>query len=298
MRITVFTPAYNRAYIIEELYHSLQRQSFKDFEWLVIDDGSADGTTQLFDRILKEDNFFPVRYFRSENGGKHRAINRGVKLAEGELFFIVDSDDYLTDNALELADRIEKSIPDDEKRSFAGVCGLRGKSADLMHGSTFTGSILDITSLEREKHGITGDKAEVFYTELLRQYPFPEFPGEKFITECVVWDRIAADGFKLRFFNEIIYIGDYLSDGLSANVNDLFRNNPKGTELYMTQSTRLGKLTGQVKWDYCLEYFYKYRDKKPFADISGDLGICSFYLFIRLLAKRIINKLAFLGVRQ
>ena len=100
-KITVFTPTYNRAYILENLYRSLQRQTCKTFEWLVVDDGSADNTKELFERWQQEDNFFPIRYVKQENGGKCRAINQGLKLADGELFFTVDSDDYLTDDALE-----------------------------------------------------------------------------------------------------------------------------------------------------------------------------------------------------
>ena len=87
-KITVFTPTYNRAYILENLYRSLQRQSYGDFEWLVVDDGSSDGTEALFDRWRREENPFPIRYVRQENGGKCRAINHGLKLARGELFFL------------------------------------------------------------------------------------------------------------------------------------------------------------------------------------------------------------------
>ena len=78
-KITVFTPTYNRAYIIEDLYRSLQRQTYRDFEWLVVDDGSADNTKELFESWQKEENFFPIQYVRQENGGKCRAINRGLE---------------------------------------------------------------------------------------------------------------------------------------------------------------------------------------------------------------------------
>lgn len=291
MRITVFTPTYNRAYIIEELYHSLQHQTFRDFEWIVIDDGSTDDTAQLFGRILGEDNFFQIHYHRVSNGGKHRAINRGVELAAGELFFIVDSDDHLTDNALEIVDRMEKSIKDDEKHSFAGVCGLRGKNADSIIGTTFDGTVLDITSLEREENGITGDKAEVFYTELLRQYPFPEFPGENFITECVVWDRIAADGLKLRYFNETIYICDYLSDGLSAHIFELNNANPKGYALYISQLVKIGKLRGMGKWQIYYEYYYANRADKTVREMAALLSINPFVLWLRLLGMKIFYRL-------
>src|SRR5690625_3909375 len=100
MRITVFTPTYNRAYIIKKLYFSIQKQTFRDFEWLVLDDGSTDSTKDLFDQWIKEEHDFSIRYYRFENAGKQKEINRALDLAEGELFFTVDSDDLLTENAL------------------------------------------------------------------------------------------------------------------------------------------------------------------------------------------------------
>lgn len=100
--ITIFTPTYNRAYRLPNLYKSLQEQTCKDFEWLVVDDGSTDNTSKLFEQWQAEENSFPIRYFKQPNGGKHRAINRGVKEAKGELFFIVDSDDTLSSNAIRI----------------------------------------------------------------------------------------------------------------------------------------------------------------------------------------------------
>ena len=210
MRITVFTPSYNRGYIIEKLYKSLKAQTYRDFEWIVIDDGSTDNTKDLFDVWKQEDNDFPIIYKRVENGGKHRAINTGVSMARGDLFFIVDSDDYLVEDALATIDEIEKSIPEGEKSSFCGVCGQCGYTEKISIGSTFCGELLDITVLQRERYEIAGDKAEVFYTKILKRYPFPSFEGENFLTEAIVWDRIAYDGYKMRFFNKIIYITNYL----------------------------------------------------------------------------------------
>ena len=92
--ITVFTPTYNRAYIIENLYRSLQNQTTSDFEWLVIDDGSKDNTKELFTNWILENTNFPIRYYKVENGGKHRAINKATDIANGKLFFIVDSVPY------------------------------------------------------------------------------------------------------------------------------------------------------------------------------------------------------------
>lgn len=291
MRITVFTPAYNRGYIIDNLYQSLKRQTFRNFEWIVVDDGSTDNTADLFTGYLSEPNFFPIHYQRVENGGKHRAINLGLPLAKGDLFFIVDSDDYLTDTALETIYQMERSIPDSEKSSFAGVCGLKGFSSQAQVGKTFEGKYLDITTLQRPQYGIAGDKAEVFYTELLRKYPFPEFPGENFITECVVWDKIANDGYKLRFFNEIVYICDYLPDGLSAHSSELFQKTPKGYGLYLHQCALYGKNQGIEKWNSFLRYFYQFRNVLPFREIAQNLHMNPFVLYIRLFFMRVFYKM-------
>lgn len=291
MRITVFTPAYNRGYIIENLFRSLQRQTFEDFEWIIIDDGSTDDTQTRIEQFQAEPNKFSIRYFKVENGGKHRAINLGVQKASGELFFIVDSDDYLTDDALASISAYECTIPAEEKSNYAGVCGQRGYSSQIAIGKTFVGETLDITTLERPVYGITGDKSEVFYTDILKKYPFPEINGEKFITECVVWDKIAADGYKLRFFNRIVMICNYLSDGLTAQGNALFCKNPKGWGLYIAQSVEYGKISGFDRWKSYLDYFYGTRGHLSFRSMAEQLQMNPVRLWIRLFGMRVFYKL-------
>ena len=264
MRFTIFTPTYNRRYIIEKLYKSLKEQIFKDFEWIVIDDGSTDNTEELFSSFLVEDNFFKITYKKVENGGKHRAINKGVQMAQGELFYIVDSDDYLPEDALSIIDEVEKTIPLEQKNEFAGVCGVKAFSKDKIIGTTFEGDFLDITQLERSKYKIEGDKAEVFYTHILKKYPFPEFIGENFITECVVWDKIAFDGYKLRFFNKSVYYADYLPDGLTHNSSKIFINNPKGWGLYIYQCVKHKKIIGMAKWTEIRRYYLSLKNKLKF----------------------------------
>ena len=291
MRFTVFTPTYNRGYIIENLFRSLQRQTFSDFEWVVVDDGSEDDTPTKIAAFQAENPAFPIRYFRVPNGGKHRAINLGVREAAGELFYIVDSDDYVTDDALEAIDAVEKSIVPEEKIFFCGVCGLKGYDSERIIGKTFAGETLDITALERAKCNISGDKAEVFYTALLRRYPFPEYEGENFVTECVVWDKIAADGYKMRFFNHIVMICNYLPDGLSAQGGDLFRRNPKGWGQYIYQSVQFGKTVGFDKWSAYLNYFYAMRGNVPFGEIARNLHVNPVRLWLRLFGMRAFYKL-------
>ncbi len=268
MKITVFTPTYNRGYIISKLYESLRKQSFQDFEWLIIDDGSSDNTEQLVENFLSNNNFFSIVYLKVTNGGKHRAINRAVQMARGELFYIVDSDDFLPDNALELVVKVEESIPVSQKKQYAGVCGIKAYPSNVYVGNTFSGKYLDITMLEREKYDITGDKAEVFYTKILKKFPFPEFQNEKFLTECVVWDKIAYHGYLLRFFNEIVYYCDYLEDGLTKHYDELYSNNPKGYGLYIYQSCKYNKFDDRQKHNEVKKYVRTHYKKINVIELS------------------------------
>lgn len=230
--VTVFTPTYNRAYILGDLYHSLQRQTCMDFEWLIVDDGSADDTKALVASWQGEENPFPIRYIYQENGGKCRAINRGLKEADGRLFFTVDSDDYLTDDAIEKVIRWDGELPADGH--FCGYVGNRGITPTQTPNRLFPGGYLDGTALDRYDQ-VDGERAFVFYTEVHRKYLYPEFPGEKFLTEAVTWDLMAHDGYKMRFYNDIIWIWEYKDDGLTRAGYRVFLENPQGTGLFFRQ---------------------------------------------------------------
>lgn len=230
--VTVFTPTYNRAYILGDLYHSLQRQTCMDFEWLIVDDGSADDTKALVASWQGEENPFPIRCVYQENGGKCRAINRGLKEADGRLFFTVDSDDYLTDDAIEKVIRWDGELPADGH--FCGYAGNMGTALGVTTNRLFPGDYLDGTALNRYDR-VDGERAFVFYTEIHRKYLYPEFPGEKFLTEAVTWDLMAHDGYKMRFYNDIIRIWEYKDDGLTQAGYRVFLENPQGTGLFFRQ---------------------------------------------------------------
>ena len=236
-KITLFTPTYNRAYILETLYRSVQRQTFRDFEWLIVDDGSTDGTEALVESWMAEGNDFPIRYYKQKNGGKCRAINYGLDLAEGELFFIMDSDDYLTDNALERVVYWESTIAD--KPMFMGVVGNRGtsetESPNRPLGAPYRDCNVFVRYPEYTKDVVDGEHAGVWYTELHRQYRYPEFEGENFLTPCVAWNRMANDGYRVRIFDEIIWVCKYLDDGLTRQGNMRFIKNPRGDGLCMRE---------------------------------------------------------------
>lgn len=268
--VTVFTPTYNRAYIIENLYKSLKRQTCKDFEWLVVDDGSTDNTSELFER-WKSEKDFNVRYIKLNNGGKHRAINRGVKEAWGEFFFIVDSDDYLTNNAIERIEEHFLSLKDDS--AFAGVCGLRCFPNGSRIGGDYNFGLLDCTPLDlRFKYKIKGDLAEVIKTTIMKEYPFPEIDNERFCPEAVLFNRIAQK-YKLRYFYEKIYVCDYLSDGLSAKITRIRMRSPKSSMICYSELANY-KVPFCQKLRAAINFWrFSFCSKEPFETKLRRIGI-------------------------
>lgn len=236
-KITLFTPTYNRGYILETLYRSIQRQTYRNFEWIVVDDGSSDNTEELVNQWMKDDNDFPIRYYKQQNGGKCRAINYGLDLAEGELFFIMDSDDYLTDDALEKVVYWEGTIAG--KAEFCGVVGNRGSGPNETPNTPLGVPYLDDNVFMRypeyTDHVVDGERAGVWYTEIHRKYKYPEFEGENFLTPCITWNRMANDGYKVRFFEDVIWVCKYLEDGLTMQGNMRFIKNPAGAGLCLRE---------------------------------------------------------------
>lgn len=229
-KLTIFTPTYNRGYCLNDLYKSLLKQKYNDFEWLIIDDESTDNTDKIVSKWIEE-NKLNIKYIKQKHGGKHRAINKALDIVKGEYFFIVDSDDTLTYNAVEL---IYKWISELNDEKIAGVAGTKiSKDGKIWGGipNIYEKGYIDASNFEREKYKLLGDKAEVFKTEIIKKYKFPEFHNEYFITEDVCYQEIAADGYKMRWYNEPIYICDYLEDGLTnsgANDYNGHKNNFKG----------------------------------------------------------------------
>jgi len=235
MLITVFTPTYNRAYTLSSLYRSLINQSCMDFEWLVIDDGSIDETEQLIAKYIDE-NKLNIRYVKTENAGKHIAINKGVDLAKGELFFIVDSDDQLPKNSIK--DILSNYHKVKEDYSIAGVVGRRGDKLKGVIGSESGFTELVVNALDfRYKHNIVGDMAEVIKTDVLKKYKFPQFGKEKFCPESLVWNRIAQQ-YDFLWFNEIVYYCEYLPDGLTSSIVKIRMKSPKSSMLHYSELSK------------------------------------------------------------
>lgn len=269
--ITVFTPTFNRAYRLNALYESLKRQTSKEFEWIVVDDGSQDNTAEIVSKWQAEENAFLIRYFRKENGGKHTAINLGVEQAHYDWFFIVDSDDYLIDDAVQ---KIHEWIEVVDNPMLAAVSGTKVYPDGQIIGQCYipNGTYTEAKNTERKKRRLEGDKAEVYRTALLRKYPFPLFSGERFLSEDAVWTAIARDGYTIRWYYKPLIVCEYLEDGLTANATKLIFQNFEGYSYCM-------QLELQVKsgltWMQCLcRYINKAKAKGlDISEISKRTGV-------------------------
>lgn len=280
-KITVFTPTYNRAHTLLRLYQSLQQQTFTDFEWLVIDDGSSDDTSVLFEKWLDEENDFPIRYHIKENGGKHTAINFALDRADGDLFFTADSDDYLTADALQKVNNWACTLPKNEK--FCAVVGNWGYSDQETPNTIFKGSWRDANLLERyadfSKNPVDGERAWVFFTAIHKKYKYPEFENEKFITEAVAWNRMGSDGYKMRVYNDIIYIYKFLPNGLTLSGSKIFVENPKGYGLWLREKAQFCNYNYFMKIKMIYSYFTTQRNRLTHKEIAQNIGTSTSVIF-------------------
>jgi len=218
-RISVLTATYQRARTLPRLYASLVAQTGDDFEWVVVDDGSSDGTDELV-RSLQDEAGFPIEYFRQQNQGRHAALNRAVELARGEFCSTIDSDDWYMPEALERMLARWEEIPPERREQFADVEGLRIDPDGEPVCDRFPSDVFDTDGFELVAlHGVEGDKVGMFRTEVLRQFPFPENLGW-YVTPALVGNRIAA-GYATRGVNEVWAYSDYGPGGLTDRKTEL-----------------------------------------------------------------------------
>lgn len=228
-KFTVFTPTYNRAKLLTELYEALKNQTYKNFEWLIIDDGSTDNTEDTVKRFIGE-NILKINYIKKENGGKQRAYNLGVEKARGELFVCIDSDDKYVKEGLEIILKHWEGYSNDYKVAGMGYLSIYPDGKII--GTKFPEESMLSNQFEiYYNNKVSGDKGLMFRTSILKKYKFPEIEGENFITEAVVYNRISRD-YKILYINEKIEIKQYHEDGLSSKYNNLLLKNPLGNSIY------------------------------------------------------------------
>ena len=221
-KITVFTPTYNRAYILPKCYESLNRQTCKDFEWLVIDDGSTDHTKELVAEWRERENGYPIRYIYKENGGLHTGYNTAIANMETELSVCIDSDDSMPEDA------IERILAEWQKVKDSGAAGLVGLDVDQ------TGNLIGKRLPDSELINAAsllcvpgmGDKKYVVRNDLLRTVaPMPVYPGEKNFNPHYLIIKLSKQ-YQFHPVNQCFCLVEYQPDGMTANIWKQYRNSP------------------------------------------------------------------------
>ncbi len=202
---SVFTPTYNRAHTLHRVYGSLKSQTFKNFEWIVVDDGSTDNTRELVNK-WKTEASFPIRYFFQKNNGKHIAINKGVNLAKGKFFIIIDSDDAFVPQSLEKLYFYWNQIPQNQQQYYSGICVLCMTPDGKIVGDKFPFSPFDTRGdVIKYKFKVKGEKWGMIRTEIMKEFPFPEKPLRTLYPELLVWRKISQK-YLTRHINEPLRI--------------------------------------------------------------------------------------------
>jgi glycosyltransferase involved in cell wall biosynthesis len=230
MLFSVVTATYNRSHTIHRVFESLQAQTFKDFEWIVVDDGSTDNTAQIV-RNLRSD--FPIHYEWKPNGGKHTAMNVGVNKAKGYFILFMDSDDRCTPNALMQFHHHWNQIRDPER--FSSLSCLAMWEDGTVIGEMFPDGGIDAFTLKEQlRYRSSGDRWGINRSDLLKNCLFPTFEGEHFLPEGLVWNRLSSK-YATRFVNEKLLIVHRGDDNLSYRTVELRESSPRGTLTYYAE---------------------------------------------------------------
>ncbi|MFC7346650.1 glycosyltransferase family A protein [Chryseobacterium zhengzhouense] len=216
--VTILTPTFNRAHTLPRVFESLQNQTFKDFEWLVIDDGSTDETKKIVEEFIQKANF-KIRYYYQENQHKFLTFFRGIDLAEGQYFSPLDSDDALPADSMKILVNTWQKITEDQNIVF--VCTLCEDQFGNIVGDYFPETPLICSIFDmRYKYKIKGDKWGMGKTDIYKKMKlnFENLTGKGFIPEGVF--QFQFDKLGLHYcINEVtrIYFRDKEDEHSLAN---------------------------------------------------------------------------------
>lgn len=249
--LTIFTPAYNRAHTLLRTYESMCRQKNKNFIWMIIDDGSSDNTKELVESWIKRDNGFEIQYIYKENGGMHTAHNTAYANIKTELNTCIDSDDCLTDDAVELILNKWEAV---REKGYAGIVGYDiDMNTGKVIGKDFPNRLTETTLSGYYEAGGSGDKKQVYRTDVINQYPkYPVFEGEKYVSLSYKYLLIDQD-YRLAVLNKPLVRVDYQEDGSSNSMLKQYLKNPKGFAFWRTVKMKYDKSWKRMIMD-CIHY--------------------------------------------
>ena len=248
--LTIFTPTFNRAYTLHKCYESLIRQTVKNFIWLIIDDGSTDNTRELVNKWINE-NRITIKYKYQENQGMHGAHNTAYELIDTELNTCIDSDDYMTDDAVE---KIVEFWKKNKRKDLAGFVALDSYEDGEIIGTKFPEGLKETTYFDiYHKYNVKGDKKFIYRSELTKNYQYPIFRGEKYVSLAYKYAKIDSE-YKLALMNEVVCIVQYMEDGSSLNMIRQYRKNPRGFAFIRIENMKDSRLSLTNKFKESIHY--------------------------------------------
>lgn len=217
MFFSIVTPTYNRANLIGRVYESLSKQTFKDFEWIVIDDGSTDNTKELISEYKKEADF-DIKYIYTPNAGKANALNKSIEYCTGFFYLVFDSDDWCDSDALLVFNEEWECLSENEKLEYAAISCLKKYKNDELVGDDYSKiNKYGLSYIDRVNVNIKGDKWECLLLRAVQELKYPVFDSDKYMAPDYLWLKIAEQGYKTIFLNRALSIVEYQADGISKN---------------------------------------------------------------------------------
>lgn len=258
--VTLLTPTFNRASYLPRLYESLCNQTNYSFQWLIIDDGSSDGTEHIVAQ-LEENHVLPfeITYRKKKNGGKHTALNAAHAFIHSEYIMVLDSDDHLPSNGVDLILEAQKMYNQDSTKT-GWFAFLKGDSPETTKDPFYNKDGERTNYVSYMNEGRKGEAGDVYLTEVFTSYPYPEVPGEKFVSESYLNIQAAVYGnYDMVTINKVIQVTEYLDEGLTSLGRKLQLLSPAGnSELWrhVAQSPFSLKLRFKGTWLYISYSFF------------------------------------------
>lgn len=249
--LTIVTPTYNRAYILDECYNSLKNQTVKAFIWMIIDDGSSDNTEELV-KNWQSEGHINIVYYKKLNGGKASCLNFAFDRVKSKYVVCLDSDDQFTPKAVEMAlQRLEKV---ENVNYCGGLLALRTSTSGIvMGGKQIPEGKKYITIPElANKYKIRSEIICFYITDKVTKYRFPEYENEKFVSPAYI-DLKMSKKYKFLVSRESYCICEYLPDGLTKNKIEVIKKNPRGYTSVIRESFELST-NFVIKSKNCLMY--------------------------------------------
>ena len=282
---TVFTPVYNGRHTIHRVWESLLLQTCREFEWIIVDDGSTDNVEPLL-KEYKQQAEFPVTILTQPNSGKHIAWNRALDVARGELFIPADSDDEFVPETLETFAKYWEEIPANERVGYSGINVLckDSKTGEIV-GEKFPESPMASNNLELYyKYKVRGEKWGCVRTDILKKRLFPEIKtGRGCFSLSWLWFWIAHQ-YEVLCVNEALRIY-YQDDDNSITKQSEKKKLESANGNYMATSWHL-----ETNINYLIKYESKLNLIKSFISLWC-LGLLTNRKFCQIV-RDLNNKLA------